>query len=416
MKFASQLANRLRIPRIGPLPLLVLFIPSNNAFCEWAQTTIQPFVSLSQQYNDNFNLSTDELSVWSTRVESGFRSNLNLSQWESGLAGRYVGEKYYGHPELNRNEGLFSANGKFLGELSEWSLHGSISFTQPSSSELGAAGIRQFNRIDQTVWNAGPSAQLTLSERFLLDLSYRYSETSFHGVGGNARSDFQYHSAFTSLNYAYSEAVRLFTQLSFVHNDVSDQNFKSDHIALQVGFSNDYSDTLKFTFAAGGVMLFSEQSERQCLVIVNNSCLLFGPDETETNAQSGFTFSASLEKQFEYTVISLRASRNLSPTFNGGQTEARELELGIVQKITRHMNLRIGGQVFDSDTLQNTLSQAARTRYLASANLDWNVSENWRLAVGYNYNKEDREFSDTVDRNLIFVSIQYNLSPFIIYP
>ncbi len=416
MKLADAWLGKYRLINYCNLCVFLISFWVSEAFCETPQIIARPFASLTQRFSDNFNLSVDKLSVNSTIFSTGLSSDISTSQWQTGITGRYTGEQFYGHSELDRNEGLVNLNSKITDEYTEFSINGGISFEQPSSSELGSGGV-QFNRIDQMVWDAGTTLRLLLSNQFVLDLNYNYSETTFDGLVDTSRSDFSNHAASATLGFSQSASLQWFNQLAFFHTDIPGNNFKSDQVSWTIGFSKAYSNTLNFTLSAGGVMLLSESGSSPCQVFFNGVCVLFGPLQTSKDEQFGFIYSAFIEKQFEHTEISANLSRNLSPTFNGGQTELNQFELNVTHNLTDTLQLSLSGRAINSKTLENTFSQAGRQRYGSSTSLRWKFSKNLSLSSSYGYTYEDRDSSaKPAERNQIFFALKYDFSPQLIYP
>jgi len=394
---------RLRSPVFAIL-LATLFL-MQSAVTEW---NIQPSVRAGGEYNDNFNLTSDPLTVWNTNFRGSILSTLKTEHLQSDFFGEYRGVRYLNQSNLDADNGTVRLTTSYASEFNRIDLTGQVILDHPSSTQLQAGNLN-FNRIERLRWYISPAWTWTPNEYSTFQLDYRYDNTSFNQDPSftTTRSDFISHSANSSYTYALKEYTSLFGNLSFIETVNDSLGFKSDQFNFQLGINHSFSETLDISLAGGSVILLSE-TETQRLVLNTLTSRLNIVSQKVSSSQSGYIMNISVKKSFPHTKLSALFQRNLTPTINGGQVTQDSISLSAQHRITEYLSANFGIGASQLRAIQSTLSQANRRNAYTTISLSWRFFERWWLDGGYRFRWLDREGIGAANRNSVYMNLRYD--------
>lgn len=389
--------------QIAIVVVCLFWNPSVNAK-EW---TITPSAYAGMEYRDNFNLTDTPLEVWRGVFSGAIESDYRTDQGGILFNGRYRGSRYISNTNLNQDEGFINLFGDYTSELNLWEIDAGIALEQPSSSQL-EAGNQIFNIISRNRWHIAPSWTRELNAYNDVKLGYKYEDTSYEDIPTITTrfSDYFKHIASTTLTHHFSEYTDLSTIGTYTKTTNDSLRFNSDEYMVQAAVDHKFSDTFNFYFAAGGVWLVSHPGSN---LVVNST-------SQDTNAD--FVISLKLEKNFTYTNLSLGYDRYRRPSVSGGYVMRNEIVGRARHEITERLTGLVRLKTFQSDRVNNTLSQIGRQQFSSRFELSWEFLENWYLNGGYQYAWQDLDSLATGpgEQHTVFLTLHYEMSPYFVSP
>jgi len=359
------------------------------------------------EYRDNFNLTGTPLEIWRGVFSGAVESDYRTDRGGVLFNGRYRGSRYISNTDLNQDEGFVNVLADYADQLNLWELDAGIALEQPSSSQL-QAGNQIFNIITRNRWHVTPTWTRELSDYNEIKLGYTYQDTSYDDIPTLTTRFSDYFKHLVSATYTqhlteYSDVLVIGT---YTKTNNESLRFNSDQYIIQAAFDHQFSDTLNFYFAAGGVWLVSHPGSN------------LAPNATRKNTNADFVIRLNLEKKFTYTRLSLGYDRYMEPSVSGGYLMRNQITAQAQQEISEQLTGLIRIRAFQSDQIQGTLSQSGRQQFSGRIELSWEILENLFLNGGYQYAWQDLSNAATGPgkQNTVFLTLRYEMSPHFIFP
>jgi hypothetical protein len=380
------------------------FIPATALGEAWL---VNPSLSLSGEYNDNFELDTESpLRGFSTELKGGLEVGRLTEIWQFRGYGQFNAIGYSTNNPDDRVNELDNTINYFLGfsgrykpELQEWLLNGAyrrdtlintidLAVTQegvnPEPGEdvdVKRQTIAEEVKRDRLTLNPSWSNELTARTR--AQVAYNFNDVSYSKTIDF--TDYRNHLITGQLFYDISEKDSFNTALGANYYRDDDDN-QYDSYGLLAGIDHRFSETTKGGFRAGYQHTsfqspFTESTKNGFLGS------LFGSQETKWG-----TFSATLE-------------RALYPSGTDGVVQTDQILLSMDRELSPRSRFLLAARAFRTETL-GVITE--KNRYLSiEPSLKWAISESWFLVTSYNYQRQKEQDSAAADSNAVLVTLGY---------
>ncbi|GAO34654.1 hypothetical protein SCT_0033 [Sulfuricella sp. T08] len=395
--------------------LFCLFSSGAAVAAEWS---IEPSVSLREEYNDNIRFVTSpHPGVWQSRLSPSIRMSSNTEVAEvSGLAQLNI-IQFAGDPQVeNRNDQVFSLLTRYQSELNAWAMN--VSYKQDSTAdERNTTGVAQ-NFTQRSTLSLSPSWMRTLTERSSLNLDYSYQEVKY-GAHTNNLNDYTSQQVGGTLQYRLTEQDQVSLSANYSKSDyapetkVSDPSpfylstttlNKSDLSNVQLGIDHAFSETLRGSLTLGkrNTITMKEQSQALCLGL---ACAT--PVNVKSETQSaGTTFSANLGKTFESSTVSGFASRDTNAS-GSGLVETDKFGVSLNRSLTEKLTGSFDATAYRTKYIDATAP--ASRYYTFEPKLNWRFTEWWTLDAGYRYARSESDaVTNATTANVVYLNLVYN--------
>ncbi len=364
---------------------------------------------LRQEYNDNINLTAlPHNAVWGSILTPSIKlsSSTEVSQTSASVLLNL--NRYTGATGLDRNDQFYTLSSNYKTERDIWA--GDFSYTRDStlSSELSQTGI-VLTRAQRSLLSLAPSWTRMLSERTSLKLGYQFNNVSYAGGTAFGLVDYTNHAVEADWMYQATENDLVNMSVSYSRFQTANASYTANTVGVQGGLTHSFSETMKGTVLLG-VNQSKSTLKSQSLQLVSIFPLVFTQvQSTQTSSNLVPVVSATLNKQFETGSINGSASRQLVPGGNGSLVETDRLGLDATHNFNERLAGSVNGAVYRSRYIGDAVSAASSRYYELVFNLDWQMSERWKLESGYRYARVTYQNSSVVPvSNLIYASIRYD--------
>lgn len=386
---------------------LAAFLSNSASAAVWL---FDPTVTLSQEYDDNYRLSTissneDEVSTTKLSGELALKGKSERFDLKALLgldAINYSGDDDNLDDKSNQSVRLTSSYRTT--ERSKFSLKGNyfrdtiVRTTQslflpvdddiPFDPDQDVDVNLVRDDVRRTRFRISPGWNYRLSESTSLGLGYTYNELSLSGEDSNSglvESDSQKIEANIKMQV---------TEKDMVTGRISESYFRPD---------NDRDvDTLEVTL--GWVHKFSESFEMDFKVGGRDSDF----DNAQKSSDSGFVGNIGATKRTGRTTYRVNIERRENPSSSGNQVEVDEIKVDIQRALTEKLTFSFGGRFFDTETTDDSNSNSNREYISFEPRLSWRFLPSWVAGAGYKYAEEDLDDGGSGDSNGAFINISWS--------
>ncbi len=388
---------------IVSLSLTASFLASG---AEWK---IDPRLSFRAGYNDNLRLSTtNEVSTAGATFSPSAR--FSVATPTSGASGnlRFDFRRFEADSDLNDDNIRFEANSFHNLERSRLGLD--LAFVKDTTldSQLAATGL-VFDRVPRQRTTIAPEWSYSLSERTRLSANYGYTDVKYNNSGANVFVDYTVNNAQASLTRMMSEQTTASITLSRSESK-NDNDIKSININLQGGASHRFSETLSATLFAGVRRTEVDFSRTSLQPVFNGTTIVFVPvTQAFTNSDSGYTFSASVTKNFLRGETGLSVSRGISNDINGQPIEVTRLSSTNRYRLSEIMSVGLNLELYNSKFSSIAGNGQDRNYYQIQPTFTWAFKQFWSLSGSYRYRKQTFSGSGgDATQNAAYLTLTYD--------
>ena len=401
-------------PLLNPYYLLCLSLFSLTA--QSAEWSIEPSVSVREEYNDNIRLTTlPHKSVWGTSLTPAvnFSSKTEISEITGGARLNFY--RYSGEPNLDSNDQIFSLLSKYKTERNTFGLNGSYVRDSTLASELISTGVVQARKQRGNL-TLNPSWTTFASERTWFTLDYQLSRVKYDDAAAAGLIDYNNQTASVSAVHRLSQQDQLSGTIYYSKYETSPANFKSNTTGLRLGITHDFSETFNGSLTLGTRSTLSKSQQNALVCPAPVFLCQFGfvpfevvPFTTETRSR-GYTLNASLNKQFETTTLSGQISREANPSANGALVQADRIGLSVANKFAPTLTGSVDASIYRSRYIGNIITSSNSRYYTVGPRLSWRMSEWWSLDTGYTHSRHEYDNASTAaaTANSAFVLVRYD--------
>lgn len=391
-------------------------IPSSEVVA--AEWSIEPSISLNEEYNDNIRFATlPHPGVLQSRLSPSiiFSSKTEVSEVRGSA--RLNINRYTGDPLVSdRNDKIFSLLTRLQSERDAWAMNASYTQDSTTESEAVATGIVQ-PRTQRTARSLAPSWTRSLTERTSLKLDYSYQDVKYaehinlndytsQQVGGTLQyrltqqDQVSLSASYSKTDYAPETAVSNTSPFYFSTTTVN----KSDRRNVQLGIDHEFSETLSGSVTLGirNSLSIKEQNQALCLGFI---CAAPVSATSETRGD-GSLFSANLDKKFESSKVSGFASRDTNAS-GSGLVQTDKFGVSLINNLTENLTGSLGATAYHTQYI-GVIAPGSRY-YTFEPKLNWHFTEWWTLDAGYRYARsEPGSANNATISNAVYLNLGYN--------
>lgn len=378
-----------------------------------AEWSIEPFVSLKGEYNDNILLTTaPHSSVWgitlspevrvsgeseTLKVTGGLKLNLN---------------RYFGEQGLDANDHFLTVHSRYRTERDMLGLNLESTRDSTLASELTTTGVVQARR-QRSLFAINPSWSRSLTETTTITAGYGYSAIDYPDTSGTSLIDYVNQTASVGLRSAFDERTVLVVAGYYEKFKTGPASFQADTFGIEVGFERDFSETLHGSFLLARRNSLSESSSQ---ALVCDGPILFGVcqgtitvlDSVKKESSSAFTVSAALDKRWETGTLSGRLSRDISPSGLGSLIQTDRVQFAWTRQWSPTLSGYLDASVYRSRYIGGVVTQSNSRYYRVEPRLRWLLAQWWMLDAGYVYARQKYDnASEAATANAVYVALTY---------
>lgn len=396
----------------GPLALMAcLCLPLQAA--EWVAV---PSIQLRGEYNDNIRLTNaDHDGSWAATLDPSLRLARRTEIWDLDANARLRGTRYTGERQLDTVDRFLDAS--LARRFERGSLDASAGYARDTTLQSELLDLDTglvTNKVDRTGRNLRVSGRGMFTERTYLEGSLSWRDVAYGNNAGTNLLDYDYLTPSLRLSHQLDTKTQLFGILShsrLEYDTASEYESRTD--SLQIGASHAFTETWTLS---GSVGSRRTRTSSQVQVAVPRpgfeSLFPFIYDvvlEPRDSRSSGLVFNLDLNRELETGDISLSASRSVTPSSTGSETDTSSLNLEFGHRFSAQLSGRLAASYLQSETVGGTRTLADADRYRLSPSLSWRLDRDLVLKTGYYYTRVKRDVTNRdANSHAVYVSLGYS--------
>lgn len=379
---------------------------------EWVAV---PSIQLRGEYNDNIRLTNaDHDSSWVATLDPSLHLARRTEIWDLGANARLRGTRYTGERQLDTVDRFLDAS--LSRRFERGSFDASAGYARDTTLQndfLDQDTGLVTNKVDRTSRNLRLAGKGMFNERTFLEAAVSYRDVEYEdGAQGNLL-DYDYMTPSLTLSHQLNAKTQLFGILShsrLEYDTASEYESRTD--SLQLGASHAFSETWSINGSIG-----SRRTRTSSLVQVAvprpglEFLFPFVYDvtlEPRDSRTTGLVYNLNLTRELETGDISLSASRSVTPSSTGSETDTISVTLSGSHRFTTQLSARMAASYLQSETVGGTRTLADADRYRLSPSLSWRLDRDLVLSAGYHYTHIKRDASSDADSNAVYLSLGYS--------
>lgn len=383
------------------LPLAVFFADTVHAQA-WVVT---PSISLGQEYDDNFRLSTDSPTeqVYTTVLSGAVEVSRLTEIWQLRAFGQYDAIHYEGDDDdladkHNQFAGFSSIYETQRGELALEGSYRRDSILRTLNFDIDPGGViidpaddididlvqRQVRRERFVI---GPAWRRNLTELTELELAYEFQDTSYDDPEGLDLIDFYEHSGAVEL-------TRQLTPLTSISTTVGADFYRGDE-------EREYDN---YSLAGSAEHEFSQTTRGGAGVGIRYTSFDTPNEDGDEIGAIGFIFG---ERRTQLARYFLRYEKQLLPSGAGELIDSDIVTLRVNRELRPRLDFFLRGRFFRN---RSELEGSTADRYYFSVQpgLTWEFTRAWSLDASYRFDWEERDVDDdSANTHILFVALNY---------
>lgn len=406
---SNRLAYHLALA--AALPATSIHQQANAA--EWVA---EPSVTLRQEYNDNYRLtSTDPDKVWKTTLDPRLRLSRRTELWDVNATGRIRADYFSGEDELNTVDNFLDAGA--MRKLERGSVGASFSHANDTTLQNEVLDVDTgvtVQQIDRTRRGATLIAQYMLLETTSIEGSVGFQTVEYDDGARYGLLDYDYFTPTLRVVRYLDQKTQVFGVVSHSkvsYDNASDLESKTD--SLQLGAAYDISETWKVNGSVGSRRTSTSETlpiavERPGFEVLYPDVydIEFVPRDSES---SGVVYNASIDRKFETGHVTLSAMSSVTPSATGTDTESTQVNLSGTRDFTAQLSGALAVNYYRSEAVGGAVSRANTDRFRVSPSVNWRLDRELTLSAGYVFTRVERGTTSTgdADSNAVYVSVGY---------
>ena len=371
---------------------------------------LTPSVGVRESYDDNLFFSTqNEVDDFITRIFGGLdllnrteRLDLNLSAKADGLL-------YADNTDLNDVEQFYKAGiGYRITEAVKFGANAGYSRDSRPDRDIATTGF-VFSGVKRQRWNAGASADVTLSEVSAVSMAYAFEKDTFDKP---EYTDYDFHTANLGYTRDFSKILsRLIGRINAGYAFYSSDSTDIEIWSATLGFSRDITEVFNLLVDAGARYAYSKF--KVPAIVGFPPMLTF---TTETEYDWGPTGRIVLSYTGETTRANITAAKEIRPAGGSNGTSDRTSFLfNIRHRFAEKISAHLSAEYFLNKADAGKLASQAIDEETVSIRpgLSYEIIDNLVLTASYTYTQVNYKTNDTrADRNRVFVQMSYGIPLF----
>jgi hypothetical protein len=371
---------------------------------------LTPTIGVREAYDDNLFFSTsNEVDDYITRIFGGLDLLNRTDQLDLNLSAKADGLLYADNTDLNDVEQFYKGDvGYRLTERVKLAASGGYSQDSRPDRDIETTGF-VFTGVKRKRWNAGASADFTLSEISALSVSYAFERDTFDKP---EYVDYDFHAAGLGYTRDLSKILpRLIGRVNAGYAYFSTDDTDVKIWSATLGFSRDITEIFNLLVDAGARYA---ASEFQVAALVPYPPYL--TTVTETQYDWGPTGRIVLSYKGETTRSDITAAKEVQPASgNNGTADRTSFLFNIRHRFAEKFSAHLSAQYFLNKANAGELSTQAIDEETVSIQpgLSCEIIEHLVLTASYTYTQVKYKISDTeAKRNRVFVQMSYGIPLF----
>lgn len=406
----------------------LLFCVASSGAVVAAEWSVEPSISLREEYNDNIRfLTAPHPGVWYSRLTPSVKLSSKTEVSEVSGSAQFSINQYSGDPLLeSRNDQFYTLLTSHQSERNTWAMNASYKEDSTAESERITTGVVQV-RTQRSLLSLNPSWTRTLTERSSLKLNYNYQEVKYdqhislndytsQQVGGTLQYRLSERDTVSlTTNYSVVEYSPIFRQLGIAIISIDPPIIslgsgtdaivnESSTSSVQAGVTHLFSETLRGSLSLGRRSTVSSASHT-CTSCFTAALTPISAFANETSG-SGSSLNTSLEKTFEAGKLSGFVSRDTNPS-GSGLVETDKFGVSLNRNLTEKLTGSFDAVAYRTKFI-GVASPGSRY-YTVEPKLNWRFTEWWTLDAGYRYARyEPESTASTITSNALYLNLSYN--------
>src|SRR5690554_5289000 len=389
-----NMKNRVVIP-------VVVALVSQASYVAAAEYVIGAKFSPTFSYDDNVRLREDKKGSFLTKIQP----TLTLSRAEATSrillnTGLRV-ERYTSLKELDREDPFINFSSSYNTERSVYSLTASYSEDAQRSIADEDTGNFSSNATVESI-NLSPSYQYQLTEKDFVHISLNYSERKYSSDSRNPLdyvnnlSDNETTSLTTGWTRKFTERLSGGVALTYAQYEA------------ESSFQDSEYDT--FNYALNASYLLSEKWSLSGQVgyrTLDNEIRPVGSNLKLTDNSSGTLFNFAANYQKEINDFSLSLGRSLNPSGEGVVNEQDRITVNWRRGLSDTLSFSLNTSYQETQTA-DSINQTDREYFIITPSMKWDLDNNLSLNFGYQYRQQKGTTVDSVDGNMVYLTVGYD--------
>jgi len=371
---------------------------------------LTPSIGVRESYDDNLFFSTDnKIDDYITRIFGGIDLLNRTERLDLNLSAKVDGLLYADNTDLNDVEQFYNAGiGYLITERVKVAANGGYSQDSRPDRDIETTGL-VFTGVKRKRWNAGASADVTLSEVSAMSLAYAFEQDKFDKP---EYTDYDFHTANLGYTRDFSKILpRLIGRVNAGYADYSTDNTDIDIWSATLGFSRDITEVFNLLVDVGARYAASKFTVPAFVPFPP-----FFVTAAETEYDWGPTGQIVLSYKGETTRWDITAAKEVRPASgSNGTADRTSFLLNIRHRFAEKFSAHLAAQYFLNKANAGTLSQQAIDEETVSIRpgLSYEIMDNLVLTASYTYTRVNYKISDTeAERNRVFMQLSYGIPLF----
>lgn len=400
------------------LPLLALAIalassPGVNA-AEWVA---EPVVNLREEYNDNIRMTElDHSSVWGTTLDPRVKLSRRSELWDLSGNARLRASKYAGEDGLDTTDSFLDIAAKRQFERGSWQASASqVNDTTLQNEELDLDTGLTYTQVGRTTRSVHIAGEYLFTEATWLEASIDYSNLGYDQGETYGLLDYDYLTPGLRTVHQLDLQTQIFAIVN--RSKVSyetDTDLESNTDSLQLGASYDITETWKVKGSVG-----SRRTNTSSMVPTGVPRpgledfypyiydIVYVPRDSES---TGLVYNATLTRKLETGEFSIDASRAITPSSTGTDTDTTSIDLNGMYMLDAKLSASLAVSYLQSATVGGTSTQADNDRFRISPGIHRRLDRDWNLSAGYTYGRteyKNRSTNNNASSNAVYINLGY---------
>lgn len=349
------------------------------------QWYVEPEVGVQTFYDDNIGLErVDETSSAGVSARAAVTAGQRTEITNIGIESRIDSREYFEDSERSHTDFHFLLDSSRQFERNSLGFGATYDYDSTMTSELETTGLVDANKR-RRAWSVNPSWTHNFNERTAITTGAAYFDAEYIDAEDTSLSDYDYTTGYLSVDYGWDERTRLLGRVEYSDYQ-PDRGIDSQTWGLLGGFSRNFSEIWSASLQLG---------VRQTDV----------GDETETGQLSDLLIA----RRSETGVMTLLASRSLSPNGSGELLETLAVEFDWEQPITERLEFLLFAEARRNEvSVASNRSSGDRDYFVVRPRLAYRLDRDLRLVGGYRYRYQKYDNNpDSADSNMIFANLVY---------
>lgn len=360
-----------------------------------AQWTVDFLGSPKFGYDDNVLLSEDKEDSFTLNVSPTISLGRAVENMVSSVDLGYSIERFTSISRLDSENPFIRFKTNYMMERTEFGLD--ASYVEDSTRNEAEEDTGNFSSDATSRTRAiSPSVRYQLTEKDTLRASYSYSETEYSGddFGDFDDSD----SRTVTVGWTRQLTERLSGGLTG-----SASNYKTQGLTSSTD-DDSYNLSTYLGYQLSQVWFIDANVGYRRL----NTKTKQNSGTTETGSSTGSTFDLSTTYEQEVDTVSLRYTKQLSPSSSGAVNEQDSVILDWSHALSEYLTANLSASYRETRTASEQLADEKRENINISPSLRWQLDSKLGIDFGYHFKQQKRDDSRDTESNAVSVTVIYD--------